>query len=36
MQVVLEDQVDVDPSDEATIHAYLHKIVSLTKYPVFF
>ncbi|PUZ50358.1 hypothetical protein GQ55_6G052900 [Panicum hallii var. hallii] len=28
VEVILEDQVDVDPSDEATIHAYLHKIVS--------
>ncbi|KAG2581949.1 hypothetical protein PVAP13_6KG080700 [Panicum virgatum] len=28
VEVVLEDQVDVDPSDEATIHAYLHRIVS--------
>ncbi|RLN04686.1 hypothetical protein C2845_PM13G04690 [Panicum miliaceum] len=28
VEVVLEDQVDVDSSDEATIHAYLHKIVS--------
>ncbi|XP_062191206.1 double-strand break repair protein MRE11-like [Phragmites australis] len=27
-EVVLEDQVDVDPSDEATIHAHLHKVVS--------
>ncbi|CAO2205929.1 unnamed protein product [Urochloa humidicola] len=27
-EVVLEDQVDVDPSDEATIHAHLHQIVS--------
>ncbi|CAL5003737.1 unnamed protein product [Urochloa decumbens] len=29
-EVVLEDQVDVDPSDEATIHAHLHQINKLT------
>jgi double-strand break repair protein MRE11 len=28
MQVVLEDQVDVDPGDEATICEHLHKVVS--------
>uniref|UniRef100_K3YKW0 Double-strand break repair protein n=1 Tax=Setaria italica TaxID=4555 RepID=K3YKW0_SETIT len=27
-EVVLEDQVDVDPTDEATIHVHLHQIVS--------
>ncbi|OEL37655.1 Double-strand break repair protein MRE11 [Dichanthelium oligosanthes] len=29
IKVVLEDQVDIDPSDEATIHAHLHKVVSI-------
>eukprot|EP00267_Zea_mays_P053674 XP_020406841.1 mre11B protein isoform X2 [Zea mays] len=27
-EVVLEDQVDVDPGDEASIHEHLHKVVS--------
>nr|CAB3480182.1 unnamed protein product [Digitaria exilis] len=27
VEVVLKDQVDVNPSDEATIHAHLHKIL---------
>ncbi|AQK50467.1 MRE11B [Zea mays] len=28
IKVVLEDQVDVDPGDEASIHEHLHKVVS--------
>ena len=28
MQVVLEDQIDVDPRDETTIREHLHKVVS--------
>lgn len=36
MQVVLKDQVDVNPSDEATIHAHLHKIVSLQLSTLYF
>lgn len=28
MQVALEDQIDVDPDDEATIREHLHKVVS--------
>ncbi|KAL6658935.1 hypothetical protein ACP70R_002975 [Stipagrostis hirtigluma subsp. patula] len=27
-EVVLEDQVDVDPSDEAAVHKHLHEVVS--------
>jgi hypothetical protein len=36
MQVVLEDQVDVDPGDEASIHEHLHKVVSPQLIPCIF